>query len=489
MKEKFDIIQMHLSGRSNRSIARELGMNRKTVNKYVREFEDSRAVLRDAGDRLGDQAIRDATQVIVEAPTYKKRASSGRKWNAKMDEALDKILAAEEEKRIRLKTSKQQMTKAQIHHALRDKGFDIGYTTVCNKINERRQANTEAFIAQTYTFGERFEYDFGEVHLEIAGKLTKVYMAVITAPASKYRFALLYNSQRYEVFVDSQVRFFEHMGGCFGEGVYDNMRNVVSKFIGKNEKVINPKLLQLAAYYGFKVNVTNCFAGWEKGSVESSVKVIRNAAFATHWQFDSIESAQAHLSCVLEGLNKDCPVDEERASLGPYVPPFEIADIRAAAHVDKYSCVHYDQVSYSVPDYLVGKKVTVKAYPTEIIAMVGGRVVARHVRSYKPKDMVLDINHFLSTFMKKPGAVARSSALCAQTHLKEIFDSDYADNPREFISILNECQDLSADATIKALKNHVVPKGQGSAAPTSNPIAEQALSQIKLVARMVREVA
>lgn len=486
---KLEIIQMHMTGQSNRSIAKDTGLNRKTVNKYVREYEDLQVELKHSFADHDVEAIRDATEAIVSAPKYKNRTSPGRKWNAEMDEVLDGILAAEEDKRTRLKTSKQQMTKLQIHQRLRELGFDIGYTTVCEKINEKRHKSLEAFIAQSYEFGDRFEYDFGEVHLEIAGKLTKVFMAVMTAPASKYRFALLYTNQRYEVFVDSQVRFFEHMGGCFCEGVYDNMRNVVSKFIGKNEKLINPKLLQLAAYYGFKVNVTNCFAGNEKGSVESAVKVTRKAAFATHWQFSSLEEAQRHLDSVLERLNADCPAEDERAALSAYRPPFEAADIRAGVNVDKYSCIRFDKVSYSVPDYLVGKKVTLKAYPNEIIAIVDGREVARHVRLYESGKMVLDINHYLPTLLKKPGAVARSSALCSQAALQEVFKSDYADNPREFISILSACQGFDVEHTIEALKAHTAPKRSSEGCSTENQIVKQTLSQIELIAHMVKEVA
>lgn len=91
---------------------------------------------------------------------------------------------------------------------------------------------------------------------------------------------LLYPNQRFEAFADSQVRFFEHMGGCFEEGVYDNMRNVVAKFAGRGEKLLNEGLMSLAAYYGFRVVTANVRAGNEKGSVENAAKVVRNAAFA-----------------------------------------------------------------------------------------------------------------------------------------------------------------------------------------------------------------
>lgn len=213
-----------------------------------------------------------------------------------MDEFLDKILADDDKKCELLHTKKQRLRNNQILQLLHDEGFDIGYTTLCKKIKEKRSTTQEAFIAQHYRFGQRFEYDFGEVHLYIAGKYRRCYIAVMCAPASNYRFARIYLTQKFDVFIDSQVRFFEHMGGCFEEGVYDNMRNVVKKFIGKNEKELNDGLVKLSLYYGFEINVTNCFSGNEKGSVERSVEIVRNAAFSANWEFDSLEDAQAHQS-------------------------------------------------------------------------------------------------------------------------------------------------------------------------------------------------
>ncbi len=43
------------------------------------------------------------------------------------------------------------------------------------------------------------------------------------------------------MFADSQVRFFEYIGGCFREGAYNNMRNVVSNFVGRIEKGTQPR--------------------------------------------------------------------------------------------------------------------------------------------------------------------------------------------------------------------------------------------------------
>ena len=123
----------------------------------------------------------------------------------------------------------------------------------------------------------------------IGGIVQKYHMAVIGSPAAAHRWAYLYTNQKKEVFMDSHVRYFEMMGGVPKEMVYDNMRNVVHRFIGKNEKELNPDLIKMSEYYGFDINVTNCFSGNEKGFVESSVKKLRREIFAKKYEFDKTQ--------------------------------------------------------------------------------------------------------------------------------------------------------------------------------------------------------
>ena len=95
--------------------------------------------------------------------------------------------------------------------------------------------------------------------------------------------------------MDSHVKFFEFLKGCYREVVYDNMKNVVTKFIGKNEKELNTDLIKMAVYYGFSINVTNCFSGNEKGTVEKSVDVLRTELFALNYTFNKLDDAQTYV--------------------------------------------------------------------------------------------------------------------------------------------------------------------------------------------------
>ncbi len=486
--DKAKIVRLHLEGRTSRQIADEVGVCRNTVDKYVREYEALRERLEACGpDDV--EAAREIASAMAAAPEYDSSSRGDRKWAPEMEAALREILADEEEKRARLGPSnKQMLTKAQVHQLLVSQGFEISEGTVRKRINELTRRPAEAFVAQQYEFGERFEYDFGEVRLELGGRMRKLYLAVMCCPASDYRFALLYENQGKGVFLDSQVRFFEHMGGRFREGVYDNMRNVVSKFVGRSEKELNPDLVTLAAYYGFRVNVTNCFSGWEKGAVERSVDIVRRAAFAVEWRFASAAQARARLEAALAELNAGKDAASERAALMPPRPPYEVADLRPGSAVDKWSCVTVDGCRYSVPEVLVGKKVLVKAYPDRVVCMLGQAEVASHPRGQKG-GMVMDIAHFTETLRRKPGALARSACLAQSPLLREEFGRAWSDRPREFVEALRANAGLGERELVEALRRASDPsRAPAAAAPAGrDPIAEAAAAQVARIIPMFEE--
>jgi transposase len=431
--DKLTILKLKREGHSNRKVAKLTGMDRKTVARYWNEYKKLNEELKDGGDI---QAIQDA---ITSKPKYNANRRKPRKYNEAIDMLVDEILANEETKSVELGLGhKQKLTSVQIHEIVRSAGHDIGLTVLSNYVSEKRAIAKEVFIKQEYEYGDRLEYDFGEVRLIIGdGGRQTFYLAVISSPASGYRWACLYHTQKKEAFMDSHVKFFEKVGGVYRELVYDNMRNVVSKFIGRNEKQLNNDLVKMAMYYGFTINVTNCFSGNEKGHVESSVKAVRNKAFATRYKFDTIEDATAHLENILDQMNKNTMIEEEMKHLNPYMPPLELAQA-TEQQVDKYSFVRVENNFYSVPEHLVGRTVLVKNYLSEIMVYSSGNKVCSHKKKTGFHEVSVDINHYLNTFMRKPGALRNSAALKSNESLKALYDIYYAENPKGFVSLLQE---------------------------------------------------
>jgi len=444
--QQHTIITLKNEGHSNREVARMMKVSRKTVARYWDEYKEQITLLGIGGD------IRGIQEKITSGPSYDSSNRKPFKYTPVIDALLDEILAAEEKKKAELgPNNKQMLTAAEIHKMIVEQGHDIGVTTIQNNIRMKRERAREAFIRQEYDLANRLEYDFGEVTLIIDGIKGTYHMAVFGAPASKFRWAYLYESQKKEVFLDSHVRFFEMVGGIWREVVYDNMKNVVSRFIGRSEKELNGDLIKMSVYYGFSVNVTNCFAGNEKGFVESSVKEIRKEAFTRRYHFVSLEDAQAHLQEVLAKTNESSRIEEEQELLLPARPPLEIACISEHT-VDKYSFIRLDNNFYSVPDYLVGKKVIAKSYPEEIIVYSGLEKVCLHKKLKGKGKTRADILHYLDTLMRKPGALTNAAALKCERELKALFDNHYKDDPRSFIQILKDNREKSVPEIVIALE-------------------------------------
>ena len=437
--DKAAIIRLKEQGLSNRGVARELGIDKKTVNKYWNEYKDNLKKLNETTDGTEISKIQEN---ITSAPKYNSENRIRRKVTPEFLKALENILEDEEKKIKILGTNKQALTKQQIYELLKKQGFSLSYSTVVLEMKRIKSSGNECFIRQDYDFGDRLEYDFGEVKLVINGITKKYYIAVLSSPAGNFRWCYLYDNCKKDVFLDSHVTFFEMIGGIWKEIVYDNMRNVVSKFIGKNEKELNGDLVKMSLYYGFDINVTNAFSGNEKGYVEGSVKYLRNKIFAENYKFSSKEAAIEYMESQLIKLNENSKIEEEKKILKPTKPPLELAEIKKN-FVNKYSFVQIENNFYSVPEYLVGLSVTSKIYYNKILIYSNNELVCEHKKIDGNKKISANIRHYLKTLTFKPGALKNSYVLKSNPKLKSIFDKYYTNNAKKFIDIISKNKEKS----------------------------------------------
>lgn len=406
LMDKSAIIKLKEQGYSNRKVEKMLKINRKTIAKCWNEYVENVQKLNTANDTL---KVAEIQETITSAPKYNTKSRMRRKLTDDFFIQLKSILDSEEEKKKILGTNKQCLTKIQIYELLKKSGFNVGYSTVVLEINKIKRNGNECFIRQDYDFGDRLEYDFGEVKLVINGITKKYYIAVLSSPAGNFRWCYLYDNCKKDVFLDSHVKFFEMIGGVWKEIVYDNMRNVVSKFIGKNEK----------------------------GFVEGSVKYLRNKIFAENYEFNSEEAAIQYMESQLIKLNENSKIEEEKRNLKPTKPPLELANIKESV-VNKYSFVQIENNFYSVPEYLVGFKVTSKIYYNKILIYSNNEFVCEHKKIDGIKKISADIRHYLKTLTFKPGALRNSYVLKSNPKLKSIFDRYYTNNPKKFIDIISK---------------------------------------------------
>lgn len=184
--DKHAIIKLWELGRPIRQIAVELRLHRKTVTRYLNKHKLLMTRLEKTNDK---DEITTLQEQIISPPKYDAKNRNKFKYTKKIDDRIDQILYQEEIKNSELGHNKQKLTILQIHEILVSEGYDIGKTTVGLHIKKKRDRTKEVFIKQEYDFGDRVEFDYGEIKLLINGILSKFHLAVFTSPASKFRYA------------------------------------------------------------------------------------------------------------------------------------------------------------------------------------------------------------------------------------------------------------------------------------------------------------
>lgn len=455
------ILRNYRDGLSQRQITRDLGVSRKTVSKYIAHYN----LLLSSG-----KSVSQALSICLSAPpSYNSKTRGKLRLTQEVQSAIDLLLLQNQKKRV-IGASKQQLKKIDILASLHQQGFEIGYTTVCNYISSKQNTprSQEAFIRQVYDPGSSCEFDWGEVKLKILGQLRKFQLAVFTSSYSNYRYSLLFERQDTLAFMESHVRFFSAIGGVYHEMVYDNMRVAVSKFIGKHEKEPTRALLDLRGHYQFSHRFCNAYRGNEKGHVERSVEYVRRKAFGLKDNFTSLEEANNHLLSAVEKINNTKQqltgksanemFAKEKKHLIEQIEKLEFSDSQQL-RVDKYATICYRTNRYSVADNLVGKFVDVKIYSSKLEVFYDNLLMASHQRVYSKHQWIIAVEHYLTTFKRKPGALSGSLALASRSQLKKIHDAYFIDFPRDFIELLHYChqnqiEDMQLAKTVEQLTNY-----------------------------------
>ena len=448
MVQKQDIISLWRRGKSLRAIAKELKLNRATVTKFVREYEQSQQA-EDPKSALDD--------VLTSKPSYnQKRVRQARVLKDDVTTEIDKWLAENERRRAK-GMRKQCLNAMEIHRELLNKDLIVSYSSVCKYITRVKEEaknprkTKDVYIRQEYEPGSECEYDWGDVKLEIAGSQVTLKMAVFTLAHSNGRYAYLFHHENTLALMEAHRNFFKEVKGVPETMVYDNMRVAVA-FDGEGNKEPTLAMRRLTNFYHFSYRFCNIRSGWEKGHVERSVEVVRSRAFKPRVSFASIQEAQDWLSKIcrqmnteagsLSTLNKIQALNDDLDALMPYpgeMGCFELIE----CSVGKLSTIVFKYSHYSVPDRLAGEKVFVKVYSEKLVIYDNAhKKVAQHERSYEKNSWSIDINHYLDTLLRKPGALPGSTALKQMPQkMKDLYKVHFKDSGKNFILLLKYAKD------------------------------------------------
>lgn len=275
----------------------------------------------------------------------------------------------------------------------KQRGFTGCYEVVKVAVRPLRAAATVASVTQMRfetAPGEQAQVDWGQISVTLGGVRTKVHVFVMTLGYSRRGYAEGYLNERMENLLSAHERAFEHFGGSCHTVLYDRMRTVVAGLVEDGSRArLNERFAAFADHWGFAVRLCRPYRAKTKGKVESGVKYVKGN-FIPGRSFTDLEDFNAQLRAWqleiadlrIHGTTHQPPIERFAAEAGALIPyagrrSFLAAMVRERKVAEDW-LVSIDANRYSVPFALIGKTVQISREADRWVIRHAGRIVAEH---------------------------------------------------------------------------------------------------------------
>lgn len=357
-------------GWGSKAIARELGIARNTVRRYLNHGREAETQVRLRARRLDAEACSDA---------------------------------------VRLFDGPAERNAVVVRDLLAAKGVEASVRTVQRAVEQRRRevrASQVASVRFETAPGQQLQIDFGEKVVQIAGSLLRIHLLVAVLGFSRRLFVKPFVRQRGDDWREGIAEAFRHFGGVPRVVLGDNAKAlVVARDREAQTVTFHPTYLQFCRDWDVEPRACRPYRARTKGKTESGVKYVKRNGLAGR-AFESFAALEQHLERWMgeadrriHGTTHEEPMArflrEEQAALRPLpARPLPTREQRLRRTVSNDSFVEVDTVRYSVPHRLVRARVEVLVGESVVRVFQGAEVVATHARSKEPYAVVRDPAHF-----------------------------------------------------------------------------------------------
>jgi transposase len=378
MLEVKEVLRLWLAGQAKKAIARQVGLDPKTVRSYV-------------AAALAAGLIATATEVSDEllAKTLAElRADGGRPRG----EAWA-ICEREREEIARLLGQGVRLSKAR--KLLQRRGVEVPYSTLhrfaVEELEFGRTAPTVPVVDGKP--GEELEVDTGWVVTlapNAQGKRRRMRAWIFTPNVSRYRFVWPTEQETTAEAIAACEAAWEFYGGIFSVLKPDNTKAIVT-----TADPINPRItrafLEYSQQRGFHVDPARVRSPQDKGRVERSVQTVRDDCFGGEELRTIVEARERALRwCEHEygvrrhSTTRRMPKEHFEAEEKPALLPAPLEDYDVPQWCEpKVGRDHLAQVAkalYSLPTRLIGKTLRARADRSLVLFYDGDEVVKTHAR-------------------------------------------------------------------------------------------------------------
>ena len=379
------------AGRSLNEMSGSLGVDRKTIRKYV-----APAVA--AGSAPGGPAKSEGEWQDL-----------GREWFPELaDTRLRQVTwpAIGEHHEYIAEQLKAGVRMSTIHQRLRDeRGLAASVASVRRYVaasipEEARRSQVTVWNPRPAEAGEQAQIDYGQLGRwldPVTGKLRTVWAFVMVLACSRHMFVRPVLKMDQRAWTECHVEAFGFFGGVPARLVPDNLKTGVDKPDLYDPK-INRSYAELAEHYGCLVDPARALKPRDKARVERPMPYVRDS-FWRGREFTSLERMQAEAvrwSAEVAGQRACRPLEGaapaavfeavEKDALRPLpAGPFVLATW-ATAKIGPDIHAQVDKVLYSVPWRHIGKTADVRVTATMVQFFIGGKLVKSHPRKVRGKQ-------------------------------------------------------------------------------------------------------
>lgn len=339
---------------SQRRIARELGVNRRTVARYVQELDsESETAPNPTAGNGGEDApkrTKPDPRLSVGPPSlcepYRKR----------IEGALEKGLSAK-----------------RIHQDLyREVDFEGSYESVKRYVGRLRAKEPKRFERVEVPPGSEAQVDFGSGYwiTKPDGKSRKAHFLRVVLSHTRKGYTEMVFRQDTETFLRCLENAFRYFGGVPETLVIDNLKAAIPKADWYDPDV-HPKLRDFAEYYGVAILPTKPYHPHHKGKVERGVCYVKDNALKG-LRFATLAEGNAHLLDWEEHVADKRIHGTTRKQVGTHFQKVELPQLQALpdmpfpAYSEGERMVHRDgyvevkRSYYQAPPEYVGRKMWVR---------------------------------------------------------------------------------------------------------------------------------
>lgn len=305
---------------------------------------------------------------------------------------------------------KYPYTAAQVFQQIQELEYSGSYSTVKRYVRRIRPRRSPAFFKLSFAPGECAQVDWGSYgSVQVGNTRRRLSFFVMVLCYSRLMYVEFTVSQTMEHWLSCHQKAFDFFGGIPSRIMVDNLKSAVLKRIVGQAPVFNMKYLDFSNHYGFSISACGVRKGNEKGIVESGVGYVKknflngleikdfshiNPA-CQHW-LANIANVRTH------GETKKQPIEmfkEENLQSLPSMPydSANISQVRASTQFR----ISLDANRYSVPAEYAGSSLTLKAYPDRLCLYHQEKLIARHTRSYDRHRDIEDPDHPKPLLMKR----------------------------------------------------------------------------------------